>query len=420
MLGEDVRRLVQDCGAGRVPGATIADDGSWWIPTAWVHARLDPSQAAPRATTPRTAKNRWGLWLFVGAVGFCLVSTVAVTLPSLLFGAGVGTVAVGVASFKIERLRRWARLRPEVVISIGSLVAIVGLAGVYRLRQVERREIQERQRARMAAQDRAAEEAERQQAERARLEELRQAAPSTITAWRAEVDRARRQLLEEGSLPDLEVFVRPSQGECPTVIEACAEAAREHEATRQELAPLLTWLSAVEQLAALRPDIDAPTTLSAETLERWRQILAQAEALPADCPPAVCTRARRQLVRQTRRDVERRARDVVVPVANTEQVKLRYADLRESQQPARVQGVTLTADTYHNCVFRSHSRWRGFVIRSPGDYWGIHVYCHRGDAWCDELHRRALSAPALGTALLRYPRTNPVCEQTQAELLGFQ
>ena len=108
---------------------------------------------------------------------------------------------------------------------------------------------------------------------------------------------------------------------------------------------------------------------------------------------------------------------VPLPVASVSQMQLLYADLRESGRPVLLQNVSLTADTYYNCTFRSQSQWRAFRI-PDGFGVGVYVYCRRGEVSCEERYTRAMQGELRGQSVtLVYPRRNPICEADQAEWL---
>ena len=47
----------------------------------------------------------------------------------------------------------------------------------------------------------------------------------------------------------------------------------------------------------------------------------------------------------------------------------------------------------------------------------MHVYCERGNAGCERLYAAAAQGDVEREMILRYPISNRICEQDQAELI---
>lgn len=119
---------------------------------------------------------------------------------------------------------------------------------------------------------------------------------------------------------------------------------------------------------------------------------------------------------EVRKNLQSQLADWPVHVGSVKELMLRYGDIKGKR--VRV-AMALEPSTYYNCRFRRQTRWRSFKGRSGG-YESVTVYCPRGAAFCERLFE---SLAAGGDTMeptdviLRYPRSNRVCEEGQIELL---
>lgn len=154
------------------------------------------------------------------------------------------------------------------------------------------------------------------------------------------------------------------------------------------------------------------TDVSRESLAR---AIVDLDDLALACP--TCARARS--VRDARRSFQARLDSYPITVRSVQEYQLRHDELRG--RTTRIVGAIIP-DTYYNCKFRSTRNWRSF--RFAQDERGLprmHVYCRADDLWCADAYQRAVSGGgAVGEAVLVYPSSNRVCEESQAELVGFR
>jgi hypothetical protein len=116
-------------------------------------------------------------------------------------------------------------------------------------------------------------------------------------------------------------------------------------------------------------------------------------------------------------DVESTLKDWPIDIATVQELKNRYADLKGRR--VRLKGA-LTASTYYNCAYASQGDYRSMEF--SGGLFGsqFHVYCSRGDAGCESIFQRlAGGGSENGTAIVKYPTWNDVCEADQAFLTGW-
>ena len=107
-----------------------------------------------------------------------------------------------------------------------------------------------------------------------------------------------------------------------------------------------------------------------------------------------------------------------VQVDNIATLKVKYADLRgKSLMLAGLHSVK--AATYYNCGFKSQGRWRSFKIMDD-DIDSLYGYCRRGNKACEELLKNAISTGNIvANLVLKYPRSNRVCQEGQIEMLSW-
>lgn len=132
-----------------------------------------------------------------------------------------------------------------------------------------------------------------------------------------------------------------------------------------------------------------------------------------------CPRCSRKApYRSALRTLDEREREVPVQVSGVQELQFRHADIvgRNVLVPA-----VIAPTTYYNCKYRSTSTWRGFEMATPGEgYQRMWVYCRRGDELCDTMFAATMTGPQRANYLVRYPTSNRICEDTQAELVGFR
>jgi hypothetical protein len=108
--------------------------------------------------------------------------------------------------------------------------------------------------------------------------------------------------------------------------------------------------------------------------------------------------------------------DWPTPINSLSEMQTRYSDLRDVKVVVR--GILATS-TYYNCRFSSQNKWRSFTI-SDSLFGGVHIYCSKGEDWCDSLHNRLAGGSSLkGAAVLKYPQHNSVCEEGQSMFLEW-
>jgi hypothetical protein len=116
-------------------------------------------------------------------------------------------------------------------------------------------------------------------------------------------------------------------------------------------------------------------------------------------------------------DVDSTLKDWPIDIATVQELKNRYADLKGRR--VRIKGA-LTASTYYNCAYASQGEYRSLEF-SDGLFGSqFHVYCSRGDTGCESIFQRlAGGGSEKGTAIVKYPTWNDVCEADQAFLTGW-
>lgn len=159
------------------------------------------------------------------------------------------------------------------------------------------------------------------------------------------------------------------------------------------------WLGSVVVLERLEDRIDTRDIITRTVYERWRTLVDEASEIPSPCRAPVCTAERREVVRRMTTNVASRIRDVGYEFSSVRELQLKYADLRESGTPAWITNVSVRADTYHNCKFRSRSRWRSLNVGTWADLGRLYGYCARGVDWCDTLFTRSASGTRVSKAL---------------------
>jgi hypothetical protein len=100
------------------------------------------------------------------------------------------------------------------------------------------------------------------------------------------------------------------------------------------------------------------------------------------------------------------------------EMRLRYDDLRRIGRSTVCLPAVVEPTDYYNCRYRSQARWRGFAV-ADRDGASLHAYCRKGVPFCDALFERGIAAPQTGVAVLSYPEANNVCEEDQAQLVGW-
>lgn len=168
---------------------------------------------------------------------------------------------------------------------------------------------------------------------------------------------------------------------------------------------------------------DHPDVIAGDALQRHLLDVSKAEVEQSlgslQSLKSVCsTCGRRPAYREALERLRWRAENYPIQIRDKRTLQLRYADLKG--QPVRLRG-NVSANTYYNCRFSSQSTWRSMSFTDGLlDFQPMHVYCRRGEDYCESLFQSAISGSVSIEAILVYPRSNSVCEESQAELTGYR
>jgi hypothetical protein len=116
-------------------------------------------------------------------------------------------------------------------------------------------------------------------------------------------------------------------------------------------------------------------------------------------------------------DIDSTLKDWPIDIGSIQELKNRYADLKGRR--VRIKGA-LTASTYYNCAFAGQSEWRSMELADGLFGSQFYVYCTRGDRGCESIFQSlAAGGSTKGSAVVKYPSYNDVCEADQALLVGW-
>lgn len=237
-----------------------------------------------------------------------------------------------------------------------------------------------------------------------------------VAGLRREIARVRREIVEEGAAAQLAEARRALERRDVAAAQRSLDAIPRATRAARQVSGLRRQVAALERELrneALLAEVRAANASLGNDRASYQRARGRIRGAMDDCDRCPGLRQARAALET----IERRIANWPIDIGSIREMQARYADLRNRY--VRVRG-DLSVTTYYNCAFRNQSNWRSFRFSDGRLSMGVHVYCYRGEAFCERLFERLAGGGRIsGTATLIYPSHNSVCEEGQSEMVGF-